>query len=457
MSSETTELTFVRCPSCRSLVPATATRCRICNNPLDGGSKADESDAARAAARIRQKTISASADEVTSALAEVKGEYASTPVTQPPPAVPEPVSGATTSEDADVDFDPLGAYLQELEEAEELAGEEPLGAVQEPAAASAVQKEIDDDELDPLGLDIFDELDDEPEPKPIAPKPMAAPPPPTPSRAESGPVVVSAAPAFDTPVETEGSPEPVRASKPMDPPASKPPQEGRRPFGMAPQSGRLGGSSDVSRPERHGDRRQNEPKQRDEHPHEQRRAKDGQHQRPNQHNGQQGKRDGRGDARPEARPEARHDAPKGKQGGNEPRSEQRGEGRTTDHSTAAAQRPAKVNAGKLFGWFVSYENPDGRAIELREGKCFITGNSIRATDLVIEDSSISTPHALMSISGEAGLKVQDLMSERGLFVRSRDGGQYRREDGTLELKHGDWIRFGDVEFLVTLVPTGTRK
>jgi pSer/pThr/pTyr-binding forkhead associated (FHA) protein len=111
----------------------------------------------------------------------------------------------------------------------------------------------------------------------------------------------------------------------------------------------------------------------------------------------------------------------------------------------------------LFGWLVSYENPDGRAIELREGKFFVTGSSIKATDLVIEDASISTPHALMSVSGESGLKIQDLMSERGLFVRSREGGQYRREEGTVELKHGDWVRFGDVEFLVTVVPSGSGR
>ena len=46
------------------------------------------------------------------------------------------------------------------------------------------------------------------------------------------------------------------------------------------------------------------------------------------------------------------------------------------------------------------------------------------------------------------------MSERGVFMRSGDRGQYRREDGVIELKHGDWIRFGDVEFLLTVVPGG---
>ena len=32
MSGEDTELTFIRCPSCRSLVPAVATRCRMCGH-----------------------------------------------------------------------------------------------------------------------------------------------------------------------------------------------------------------------------------------------------------------------------------------------------------------------------------------------------------------------------------------------------------------------------------------
>jgi pSer/pThr/pTyr-binding forkhead associated (FHA) protein len=113
-----------------------------------------------------------------------------------------------------------------------------------------------------------------------------------------------------------------------------------------------------------------------------------------------------------------------------------------------------MRPGRLFGWLVSFESPDGRAIELREGKFFVTGSSIRPTDLVIEDPSISTPHALMSVSADNGLLIQDLMSERGLFVRAGERGQYKREDGAVEVKHGDWVRFGDVEFLVTVVPAG---
>jgi pSer/pThr/pTyr-binding forkhead associated (FHA) protein len=111
----------------------------------------------------------------------------------------------------------------------------------------------------------------------------------------------------------------------------------------------------------------------------------------------------------------------------------------------------KMKPGRLFGWLVSFESPDGRAIELRSGRFFVTGTSIRGSDLILEDQSISTPHALMSIN-EKGFLLQDLMSERGTFVRSKGDAQYRREEGIIEVRHGDWIRFGDVEFLVTIVP-----
>ena len=41
MATDSTELTFVRCPSCRSLVPAVSTRCRMCGATLDA-TAADE-------------------------------------------------------------------------------------------------------------------------------------------------------------------------------------------------------------------------------------------------------------------------------------------------------------------------------------------------------------------------------------------------------------------------------
>lgn len=113
---------------------------------------------------------------------------------------------------------------------------------------------------------------------------------------------------------------------------------------------------------------------------------------------------------------------------------------------------AEATSSRLFGWLVSYKDSTGAAIELREGKTLLTGSSLKKGDLVIEAPSISTPHAMFIMRADAGLYVQDLMSERGIWVRRRQEDTYQREEDGVELMHGDWVRFGDEEFLVSLVP-----
>ena len=44
MSTDSTELTFVRCPSCRSLVPAAQKRCRMCGAVLDASGQPERSE-----------------------------------------------------------------------------------------------------------------------------------------------------------------------------------------------------------------------------------------------------------------------------------------------------------------------------------------------------------------------------------------------------------------------------
>jgi len=114
-------------------------------------------------------------------------------------------------------------------------------------------------------------------------------------------------------------------------------------------------------------------------------------------------------------------------------------------------RKAEVQPGRLFGWLVSYAEADGRSVELREGKFFISASSLKESDLVISDRSIPTPHALVSVSTATGLQVQGLMGERGVFSREGDTGAYQRREEPFRLQHGDWVRFGDVEFLVCLI------
>ncbi|NDC37773.1 MAG: hypothetical protein EBZ48_06940, partial [Proteobacteria bacterium] len=64
MSTDSTELTFVRCPSCRSLVPAISTRCRMCGATLEASAAAEEGEQEpRKSGRVRQRTMSESSAE----------------------------------------------------------------------------------------------------------------------------------------------------------------------------------------------------------------------------------------------------------------------------------------------------------------------------------------------------------------------------------------------------------
>jgi len=122
---------------------------------------------------------------------------------------------------------------------------------------------------------------------------------------------------------------------------------------------------------------------------------------------------------------------------------------TPVRSTTRIATPAST---RLFGWLVSYSSQEGSAIELREGKTLVTRSSLKNGDLVIDAPSISTPHALLMMGSDTGFFIQDLISERGVWIRRKDEDTYHQEENSIELFHGDWVRLGDVEFLVSLVP-----
>ncbi len=429
MASETSELTFVRCPSCRSLVPASASRCRICNNPLEASGGADGGESAKAAGRVRQRTISASAEQL---LAAAEAEEAQSA----PPVAAQPSSPA---HEVSEEIDPLSAYLEELEE-------EPVAQAAAPAAASAPAggaldhlDMFDDFDLEPAPvasvpadqasqdahanhdeLDVMTALMDEeliPEPAVAAvSEPVAAPPIEAAPILEKAPVV--AAPPIPEAVVESPPPPPKREPTPPPRPPANQPQRGHANQKHAQHNQ----DNRSQRDARHGDTGGHE--RRDGQRHEKRGEENRKGGHP-QHSQQGAKHQERHTERSNDRPQVQSGGPK----------------------------MGKMRPGRLFGWLVSFESPDGRAIELREGKFFVTGTSIRGTDLVVEDPSISTPHALMSVSGDNGLMIQDLMSDRGVFHRTGDRGQYQREDGVFHLEHGDWVRFGDVEFLVTIVPS----
>lgn len=73
MSTDSTELTFVRCSSCRSLVPAVSTRCRMCGASLDAASdeSAEQDDKS---SRVRQRTMSKPKSQLSSAVQQLREE-----------------------------------------------------------------------------------------------------------------------------------------------------------------------------------------------------------------------------------------------------------------------------------------------------------------------------------------------------------------------------------------------
>ena len=459
MASESSELTFVRCPSCRSLVPVSASRCRICNNPLDGGAKAGEGDAAKQGGRVRQKTISASADE----LMRMESEDAGSVPTAPVSTTSQPAFG----DDGDhEEVDPLADFLQEFEaEAAQPVMSAPPPPTENPVAAA---NDDDDDDFDSFldELDSYDTSVEAPAPPPRE-VPLTQPVEEPPLRAapleqdlndfEGGSDPLANFMTTEDDFDLDIAPQPVAAVAPPEPeyvPEPPPPP----PVRQAPprQQVEKRPPAPPPQPPQRQQPQQSQGKQ-DRPPHESKGHRDHKNNPPHHDRRENSPRD-RGDSQ---RHEHRPEEPRKGTNTGDGRLQERSPERHPDRGPARAEAQAssgpktgKMRPGRLFGWLVSFESPDGRAIELRQGKFFVTGSSIRGTDLVIEDASISTPHALMSVSADHGLLIQDLMSERGVFVRPGDRGQYKREDGVVELKHGDWVRFGDVEFLVTVVPSG---
>lgn len=430
MASETSDLTFVRCPSCRSLVPASATRCRICNNPLDGLNKEEPGTAPKGGGRVRQKTITATPEEVAAVLNSAQDVPPAAPAAQQRPAV-SPVSASPKAEAIVDDLDPLGSYLQELETGGDDGAPEARGAT---TSAAATSPATDDDD------DLFDfDLFDDPAPEPVA-QPKAEPAPdPLPFREE--PPVREVPPAA-----VEARPEPVR--KPEPPPrAPEPPRSAPREHQQARQGQ---GNGEPRRNDQRPQQQDAKGNNRSDRMQEQRSAKPAQ-PAPHKHHDNQKHHEQQKARREERDPRKQDRPPRQEPMRREP--EHRDE--RPSHTAVAGPKTGKMRPGRLFGWLVSYENPDGRAIELREGKFFVTSSSIKGSDLVLEDPSISTPHALMSIS-DSGLLVQDLMSDYGVFVRTDNDVDYRREDGVIRIEHGDWVRFGEVEFLVIIVPSTVR-
>jgi hypothetical protein len=380
MSSDSTELAFVRCPSCRSLVPAVSTRCRMCGATLDPSQKVDSTPGDETkSGRVRQRTTASASSDLSAAAGMIREQMEqeprqAAPQEPTPSAPPETVPPLDESQD-----DPLGEYIQVVESEKSAAPPTPVngnGAPSEstrsasssPAGepAQRVIVESGSRRNKPSGLSFGSPKRKESESESSEWKPVGG-------ERQRGP--------RETPAGEQRAPE----TKPHEARGGE-----RR---ERPDERRTAGRTAETRPEGGG------------------RPRDG----------------GRDSSRPEA----------GRRG-----------------ETVHFNQP---QTGKLVGWLVSYADPKGEASELREGRFFVSGSSLKSSDFVIADPTVSTPHALVAAGLQDGLRIQDLMSDRGVWFRRRGQDSFQRVNDSIKLDHGDMVRFGEVEFLVCLVGAGTSR
>jgi hypothetical protein len=113
----------------------------------------------------------------------------------------------------------------------------------------------------------------------------------------------------------------------------------------------------------------------------------------------------------------------------------------------------KMEDATLVGWFVNYStNAKGLSFEIRVGRQFVGRQSLRGDDLIIQDSAVSTPHCLLQVDDSTHVMLQDLMSEQGTYVKKNGSSEYERIDSSIQLEHGDRVKLGSYELVICLVP-----
>jgi hypothetical protein len=413
MSSDTSELTFIRCPSCRSLVPATSRRCRMCGFLLAPGENSEDVDMQeRRESRQRQREESPS-DTNPVAHAPANQPVDSTPVagdhnksssngSQRSEVLAQPPETEAHSPDKSGDANPLGDYLAESSpQQEKTSSPEEKKSSHLATESEATEK-----------VSHADKPEDDAAQKSMQKKPGVF----RVGRDRGD----NSSPLTQTPREQEN----VGEVKHHVSESAKPEvlREKQGDEHVVNQEGAKKGNDNAK--EKPEEKQKMEALAKTE-------REDGVRRRPDP-------------VREERKPRADMHT-------NEQASSHSGE---TGSVSKAANGVSQ--SGRIFGWFVSYENPDGVSHLIREGKFFLSGSVIRDSDFAVDHPSISTPHAMLSVNAR-GFFIQDLMSEQGIFTRRADESKWTREEEVFEVCHGDWVKFGEVEFLVCLVPSSGLK
>ena len=455
MATDTTELTFIRCPDCRSLVPAMSSRCRMCGATLAKDAQADGSTSSGgnnppSTSRVRQQTVATSSSSELSQQLNALRNDAESESKQEQKYIPQ----KTTSESEEFDefSDPLEDFLSEQSDDDSDDEKDlPLQTVSEHVSSSTEEELNEFDEFDDLDdLDEFDDLDDlddldddQIEDSTSAPLPVEVP---AEQPKVSEPIKVDSATINQAKNKVEED---------LKPKTRVVVEQGRGKFSRglsfgsnkprfdAPSASTKSVPVEIMQEPKQELKTELDVKKVLEVPKDEQKIVAEKIKPPV--------------IAEKVLKEELDMQPKFKQEHSDEVVQEVKKSATLTpapvHSSVATKDSVKKGEqlGRIFGWLVSYTDPMGRSIELREGRFFVSSAQLRNTDLVLEDDTVSTPHAMFTISTDGGIVIQDLKSERGVFVREPSQSTYRREYDSINLSHGDWVRFGDLEFLVSII------
>ncbi len=457
MTTEETELTFVRCPSCRSLVPAVATRCRMCGHTFDGVVEASEDEgrsSQQSKSRVRQRTMSVSRDEIGEVMqSDTPTEVDQQSDTQEPDAnfsfqdrfsedeapVDEGLVDEGLAGDANGDFDPMAELFGENRGTDSDSSSTEDFKANDAGSADVGPESEDSNELFEssseeedstlLGAPVFAETEDDAE---IVKQDSA-----TGKEADVSDLASREDSVTDESesVQAEGGERKKKRRRRRRKKKPSPEQDG---------DAETSDGSDAEVAAAVGSSIEESPVEQI--------AVDFVEESQESSTGAASVEE---DSTQGLEKEEKVEETFFKEEQDMTTQDVVGEQTNSISPAQAASAPevSGEDAGSLVGWLVTYgPNGKGDSIEVRSGRFFIGRQKLRENDMVIGDSALSTPHCLVSAEMGNGIQVQDLMSEQGTFIKKSGASEFVRTENVSLIQHGDTLRFGAYELLVCLIP-----
>ncbi len=473
MTTGETELTFIRCPNCRSLVPAVATKCKMCGNFFgdDGDEPMDQSGTRKS--RVRQRTVTVEQGDIAEMKAELGREES--PSGSGHAAFPEQDSFSMATEefasalDRSIEGSPEDAEDLEattLASAPVFPSSFDANAFPSTEESSSFAEPVENDEASGFGGSFRDASEDEasfsrgestfggnfgdpfPSQEPLGSEPEEAATVASPEDDSDSETLLSGGMpnAESSDEEAPAAPKKKRRRRRRKKKAATEASEENQNNGHhaegAERLSHAGGEASDTEEEEDALSAGSEESAADVEE-----SQEVESQSYESDSASEEEVDSKEDTKVEENSE------KAVMASQEEEISGKSSGRGRSQRNSRDSEATSEDAGMLLGWFVNYaQDAQGFSIEIRSGRYFIGRKSLREDDVVIPDTAISTPHCLVTASKDDGVQIQDLMSEQGTFIKRKGSNSFVQIQDTVDVQHGDCVRFGAYEAVVCLVP-----